>query len=214
MLCEQLSRRGRAFLEASSWVQASPDAVGFPRLHVGDERLSDSESFGDGRLGFASVNCREDRPIPRFHGIRSTLHGGDDGEGLVRPGGLDLHVGPAKCQERPAIVCVAGAEDEQRQGWPLRVSLDTAVSEPGLDVIQNGLEGVGDPDADAAFLRVDFDAPFAVKKAGEVTRERFIRKLFDIHEDIIRTMSLDGNRLMAVPVMRWIGRRLNDEANP
>jgi hypothetical protein len=177
-------------------------------LHVGDVGLRNAESRRDGCLFLAPCQGIEDCAVAGINLIGPGLHRGDDPQRMVGPLGFDLEIWPTEEKQRSTIMGVGGSECEQRTILTLGVGFDSTVPEPGVNAIKDGPEGVGDPDSDAAFLRVDFDGAFAIQEASDVTGESVVGKLVDVHTVIIWSDASQFNIRMAVPVMRWIGQRI------
>lgn len=209
LIREQCGRRGRTFLDAPTGVQPPINPLGLAAfLQVGDVRLRDTNPSADRGLCFPTSQGSHDLIVPGLGHLLSLLHRREDRKGTISPSGLNLDERAAKQKEFSAVMGIADTVGEQRSRRSLRVRLNPPVSKAVMDAHQDGSESVGDPDSDTAFLRVDFDGALPIKQGGEIGGKRLVRKVFYVHVRIIGSDITEVNASMAVPVMRWIGERI------
>jgi hypothetical protein len=203
------SGRSSALFQTPARVQASEFSDS--QLYVRNERLSNSEPFGNGDLFLASCEGGDDSGVPGVHFVGTRLHSGNHCERGVCTLSFDLNIWAAKQQQFTAVVGVAGAKREERKRGALGVCLNPPVAEASVYVHEHRLERVSDSHTHTAFPGVDLNGTFAVEKPGEVSRELIVRKRGNFHRQILAFYWLGWQSLytsMAVPVMRWIGERI------
>lgn len=174
-----------------------------------NKRLADPELSGDVLLHAPICDCREHGGISPVECLHALALAADDAKRMICLFSLDGDE-RANCQQK-ALYIRGGGYGEAEQ--PLVASLhatailfNPAIPEPLMDGVQCRPEGVGEPQSHPAFVLVDLDAAFPVKEASDVAQEGVFTPIH--HPYSLAHARVSNNAVMAVPVMRWIGERI------
>lgn len=208
---EQLIARPDALrLQTASCVEACdfgrPSVAAF---NAGDQGLADAELSGDVFLhGTFAYPCKD--------GLVSCIEFGhalplssDDRQGAVGLLSFDLYVRAGHEQE---TLDIGSIRDRVAIEAPIPlvrrspVFFNPPIAEPKEDAIQGGLERIREPQADTALIGIDFDAPLTIQKGGAVAGKCVRRIVADVHVASYHIHAKVAS--MAVPVMHWIGQRI------
>lgn len=208
---EKLVARLDALLQAPAGVETrNLSRPSVANLDARDKGLADAEIDCDIALHSAFRDLRQNRPIAGVQGFHAGALAGYDFKRAIRLLGLDGGEG-ARVQQKVLDVGSVGYGVAKKPPIVLAgrtpIFFDAAVAEAGMDGVQCRSKCVGEANANAAFGLVNFDAALAVKEACDVAPESVVRPVFH-HGNYISQFLVSNNAIMAVPVIRWLGERI------
>lgn len=183
-----------------------------PRVTALDTRnqsLADAELYSDVFLHSTGCDSSEYIGVAFVERLHALSLSADDAECVVRLFSLDGDEG-ANGKQEPLDIGSRGNGVTEK---PLVASLyatavffDATVTQPLMDGVQCRPDGVGEPQANPAFILIDLDTAFPIKEACDVAQEGVFAPI--LHPYSIPHARVSNNAVMAVPVMRWIGERI------